>query len=356
VNKLHLSKIRSDINSLIGIVFSIGKFKKLMDKLRVLQFFLAAADQGSFISVAKQQGISPSTISKAISRLESDLALQLFYRNTRNLKLTQAGEVYAETVRHVVNELSACEYSLSKINDAPEGHLKISVPVSYGRLYIRPWMKTFNLHYPKISFELTYSDQYVDMIEQGIDVCIRSGTVQDNRLVSRRLSPIDFVTCASPDYLRQCGFTDSCFTDSNGVGPINKPSQFVNHKWIQFRFGQTGKVFPTKYMHKGVMCDFEPEKSLVVDDGEAMAELCADGFGLTQMPHFIARNWLQSGAIVSVAPSVQIESFGVHVLYPKRHYLPNRVRVFIDFLVEQLALRNEFSDKTWATDKGVFDI
>jgi len=312
-----------------------------MDKLRVLQFFLATADHGSFVAVAKQQGTSPSTISKAISRLESDLRIQLFYRNTRNLKLTQAGEVYAETARRVINDLSACEHHLTKTNDAPEGHLKISVPVSYGRLYIRPWMKAFHLCYPDISFELTYSDQYVDMIEQGIDVCIRSGTVQDNRLVSRRLSPIDFVTCASRDYLKQYQTPDT--------PKIDTPKQFINHKWIQFRFAQTGKTMPTKYWHKGRLCDYEPEQSLVVDDGEAMAELCADGFGLTQMPHFIARNWLQSKAIISVAPAVQIEGFGVYVLYPKRHYLPNRVRVFIDFLIEQLAIIEEYPGRTWAS-------
>jgi len=315
-----------------------------MDKNRVLQFFLAAAEKGSFAAVAKGLGTSPSTISKAISRLEEDLGIQLFYRNTRRLTLTQAGEVYAETARRVTNELSACEHRLKQINDEPKGHLKICVPMSYGRLYIRPWMKYFHQLYPEISFELSYSDHYIDLIEQGVDVCIRSGTVQDNRLVSRCLSPIDFVTCASLSYLQKQGLE----YQGGSRQAINSPTLFANHKWIQFRFGQTGKTLPIKYYENGAICDYQPENSLVVDDGEAMAELCADDFGLTQMPHFIARNWLQSKAIRVVAPAVQVEGFGVYVLYPKRHYLPNRVRVFIDFLIAQLALIGESSEKTWA--------
>ena len=316
-----------------------------MDKLRVLQFFMMAADQGSYAAVAKSSGSSPSTISKAISRLEDELKIQLLYRNTRRLTLTQAGEVYLETVRRITRELSACEYDLQEANDEPVGHLKISVPMSYGRLYIRPWMKVFHQRFPAISFELSYSDQYVDMIEQGIDVCIRSGTVQDNRLVARKLSPIDFVTCVAPSYLEKHGIS----RPQSSHYAIDSPEQFSKHQWIQFRFGQTGKIMPIKYMYKGVLCDYHPEKSLIVDDGEAMSELCADDFGMTQMPHFIARNWLQSGDILTVAPAIQLEDFGVYVLYPKRHYLPNRVRVFIDFLIAQLALIGENSEQTWAS-------
>lgn len=314
-----------------------------MDKLRVLQFFLAAADHGSFSAVAKILGASPSTISKAMSRLEADLGLQLFYRNTRRLTLTQGGQVYADTVREIIVELSECEHKLKQINDRPEGHLKISLPMSYGRLYVRPWMKHFHERYPDITFELSYSDHYTDLIEQGVDVCIRSGTVQDNRLTARKLSPIDFVTCASPEYLNKHAAQEPS---------IDKPETFSQHKCIQFRFGQTGKLMPYKYYKNDVLCDYFPENKLIVDDGEAMSELCADGFGISQMPHFLARSRLDSGAIKMVASSIKIEGFGVYALYPKRHFLPSRVRVFIDFLIERLASVGEFSDRTWASEQS----
>ncbi|WP_250655811.1 LysR family transcriptional regulator [Alkalimarinus coralli] len=308
-----------------------------MDKLRVLQLFIAAAEQGSFAAVAKTLGTSPSTISKAISRLEADLGVQLLYRNTRHLKLTQSGESYALTVRNLVNELSTCETELLQSNDLPKGLLKVSVPVSYGRLYIRPWLKAFHQRYPDITLDISYSDHYVDIIEQGIDVCIRSGTVQDSRLVSRRLSPMDFIICASPEYLAQHGSPSG-------------PEQFADHRWIRFRFGQTGKLMPIKFLKDGAIVDYEPDKSFVVDDGEALAELCADGMGLTQAPHFIARNWLNSTSIVPLYAPFQIDGYSVYALYPKRNYLPLRVRVFIDFLVEQLAKQGETREQTWASN------
>ena len=148
------------------------------------------------------------------------------------------------------------------------------------------------------------------------------------------------MTCASPEYLKK---------HPNLQTPIDSEKEFSQHKCIQFRFGQTGKIMPYKLYQNGMLQDYFSENSLIVDDGEAMSELCADGFALTQMPHFIARNWLDSGALQRVGPTVSIDSFGVYVLYPKRHYLPNRVRVFIDFLIAQLALIGEYSDKTWAS-------
>lgn len=310
-----------------------------MDKLRLLQLFVAAADHGSFAAVAKQLGSSPSTVSKAISRLEAGLGIQLFYRNTRNLKLTQGGEAYLLTVRRVTNELSSCENELLLLNDQPKGTLKINLPVSYGRLYVRPWFKAFHERYPDIRLDIAFSDHYVDMIEQGVDVCIRSGTVQDNRLVSRRLSPIDFLICGSPGYLLAHGAPQSS-------------EQFTEHRWIRFRFSQTGKLMPIRFLNAGAIEECDPDRSFVVDDGEALAELCADGLGLTQLPHFIARDWLREKAITPLFPALQPGGFGVYALYPKRDYLPLRVRVFIDFLVEQLAKGNEQSDRTWASDYG----
>lgn len=319
-----------------------------MDKLKVLEFFLSAADNGSFAAVAKANGSSPSTISKAIARLEHDIGVQLLYRNTRGLSLTQAGLLYAESARTILEQLSEVETSLKQFNDAPSGHLRINVPVSYGRLYVRPWMKEFLDLYPDIKFDLSYNDQYVDMIEHGVDITIRSGTVQDSNLVARRLSPIDFVTCASPDYIsrhisRHCNLVDNVLSSS----------EYVNrHRWIQFRFAQTGKILPVKYKNAVGVHDVHPEQCLVVDDGEAMAELCADGLGLSQMPHFIARKWIKSGDVCMVAPTVRLDGFGVFAMYPKRKYLPAKVRVFIDFLVKKLAAIEEGPETTWAFDQS----
>nr|WP_277922042.1 LysR family transcriptional regulator [Vibrio parahaemolyticus] len=172
-----------------------------MDKIRSLRFFIATLEGGSFAAAAKAHGTDPSTVSKAIHRLESDLGIQLFQRSTRQIRLTDAGRRYANTARFVLDELAACEDSLKSHNDALSGLLKINVPVSCGRLYIRPLLKEFCRRYPSITIDIHYDDAYVDIIEQGIDVSIRSGVVQDSQLIVRQLSPIDFIICGSQDYL-----------------------------------------------------------------------------------------------------------------------------------------------------------
>ncbi len=299
--------------------------------------FLAVVDQGSYSAAARVLAASPSTVSKAIMRLESNIGIQLFQRNTRQLQLTSEGTQYATQIRSLLEQLDNCETDIKQHSESPSGKLRVNIPVSYGRLYIRPLLKPFSQLYPEISIELSYNDRYVDIIEQGFDVCIRSGTLSDSRLVVRQLSPIDFLICASPFYL-------------NSHKAPTTIEEFSQHKWIRFRFQQTGRLLPIMMPKGSDHSEYDPDQSYIVDDGEAMAELCANGLGLTQTPHFIARNWLKSKQIVSLFPAFTPKGHGIYILYPKHEYLPSRVRVFVSFLVEQMELLGETPLKTWASD------
>ena len=306
-----------------------------MDKLRLLRFFLTVIDHGSFSAAAQQLAISPSTISKAIQRLEQSVGIQLFQRNTRHLRLTTEGEQYGLQIRSLLEQLDTCDENIKQRNDVPRGKLRISVPISYGRLYVRPLLKSFNQLYPDICIELSYDDRYVDIIEQGFDVCIRSGTVSDSRLVSRQLSPIDFLICASPAYVKHHSMPKSA-------------RDFKQHPWIRFRYQQTGRLMPIMMPGRASYREFDPDQTYIVDDGEALVELCADGLGLTQMPHFIARNGLLDKRVVTLFPAFHPSGFGVFVLYPKRNYLPERVKAFVDFLCQQIEKLGETPRSTWA--------
>lgn len=314
-----------------------------MDKLRLLKFYITAVDKGSFAAAALHLRTSPSTISKAIVRLEKNIGIQLLQRNTRHLKLSEAGAKYVATARAIVEQLEECEKNLQHSNDQPRGVLRIDAPVSYGRLYIRPLLKKFQQQFPEISIDLSYSDKYVDLIEQRIDLCVRSGTVKDSGLIVRQLSPIDFLICASPDYLKNHGCPRTV-------------SEFSNHRWIRFRFQQTGQLMPITLSENGEYSECDPDQSYIVDDGEALAELCADGLGLTQLPHFIARNWLLNKTVVPIFPAYTLPGSGVYVMYPKRDYLPVRVKVFIDFLCAQMEALGETPTRTWASEFPIFNL
>ncbi|MEM9635258.1 MAG: LysR family transcriptional regulator [Pseudomonadota bacterium] len=309
-----------------------------MDKLRSLEIFLATCDGGSFAAAAKTCNTDPSTVSKAISRLEAQLGLTLFQRSTRRLSITRAGETYAQTVRRTVQDLSSCEDELKRLNDSPSGTLRINSAVCYGHLYLRPLLREFCQRYPDIRLELEINDLHLDIIENDIDVALRTGYVKDSRLVARRLSPMDFLICASPRYLEING-TPSCSED------------FQHHQWIGFRIKETQQLQPIFLPDdRGEYLPCELERSHITDDGEAMAYMCADGLGFAQLPHFLAQQGLNSGALVSLYPHfrpTQPDS-GVFAIYPKREYLPAKVRVFIDFLTKSLSAMGESSSRTWA--------
>ena len=312
-----------------------------MDKIRSLRFFIASLDGGSFAAAAKAYGTDPSTVSKAIHRLESDLGIQLFQRSTRQLRLTAAGRLYANTARRVLGELTACEETLKSQNDAPSGILKLNLPVSYGRLYIRPLLKAFCRLYPRITLDIHYDDGYVDIIEQGIDVSIRSGSVRDSQLIARQLSPVDFIICASQAYLDR-------------YGAPHGPEAFNEHSWIRFRYKQTGKLLPIMLADSEGVREYDPDRNFIINDGESMAEHCAEGLGLTQIPHFIARDWLRSNRLLPLFPSLRQAGTGVYLLYAKREYLPSRVKVFIDFITDAIQAQGETPRSTWAETLQIY--
>ena len=182
----------------------------------------------------------------------------------------------------------------------------------------------------------------MDIIENDIDVALRTGYVKDSRLVARRLSPMDFLICVSPQYLEAHG-TPSC------------PEDFQRHQWIGFRIKETKQLQPIFLPDdKGEYLPHELERSHITDDGEAMAHMCADGLGFAQLPHFLAKKGLNSGALVSLYPYLKLPQpdSGVFAIYPKREHLPAKVRVFIEFLTASLAAMGESPNREATSEMG----
>ncbi len=309
-----------------------------MDKFNSLKIFISVCDNGSFASAAQALGTDASTVSKAISRLEKALEYPLFFRTTRKLKLTTPGHAYLVKVRQVLHDLETCEQQLLAGNEGLEGTLKLNLPVAYGRLYILPLLSKFRTRYPKIDLNITFSDEYVDIVEQGIDLSIRTGTLADSRLVVQQLSPMDFLICASPDYLKT-------------APPLETYHDFDKHKWVRFKFKQTGKLMPVlAQIEEQDPQPLDPGSDVVTDDGQSLLDLCLSGIGLMQGPHFLFRPQLLNGDLISLFPATQAKGFGVYLLYPKQDYRPKRVQVFIDFLKEELEAIGETANHCWSRE------
>lgn len=303
-----------------------------MDKFNLLKQFICVVEQGGFAAAAKELGQSPSTISKSIAKLEGHLSFRLFHRSTRQVQLTPAGSRYLVTANNTLRALEEAEQQLRNDNGEYRGLLRMNLPVSYGRLYVLPLIEKFSQRYPEISLQLSFNDKYVDMVDKGIDLTIRTGALDITNLIARKISPIDFVICASKQYLQK-----------NNVTIDN----LLEHSWIRFKYQQSGKLMPIVLDNVQTSAALEHCQQFVVDDGEALATLCSQGLGLTQIPHFIARDWLLAGKLQVVMPYYRSQKQGVFAVYPDREYLPVKVQAFVSFLIEQMEIDKESAYQTW---------
>lgn len=312
-----------------------------MDKLNSLEIFHCVIESGSYAEAAKTLGASPSTISKAISRLEASLNIKLIHRDSRKLSLTETGSVYFEKSKVLLQELSALEQNLTHDLAASTGKLKINLPVSYGRLYIIPLLEKFKRLHPHIDLEVSLNDRYVDIVSEGFDLGIRSGTLQDSNLVAQQLSPVDFLICASPKYWEK---SQAGTIKSGEASKALAEDDYSQHPWLRFRYQQNGR--PLDIMTaKG---HYNPSSDIIVDDGEALADLCAQGLGITQLPHFIAKSYLDAGRLICVAPYYRAPKHGVWLVYPKHKHTPEKTRILIDFIKHNIQALNETPTRTWA--------
>lgn len=308
-----------------------------MDKLNALKIFLIVSQEQSFAGAARRIGSNPSTVSKAIDRLEREIGFSLFQRSTRQVKLSEEGRRYLLAAQGAIDELHYCELSLKAGNEEPEGLLRINAPVSYGRLYLLPFVQIFCEHYPNIRVELLLDDAYVDTIEQGFDISIRTGVLPDSMLIAQQLSSLDMVTIASTEQAR-------------GLARPLTPKDIGKYAWLRFRFKQSGKVFPIQTIQRGRVKMHQTESRMIMDDGEALLSCCVAGLGFTQLPHFVVKRALQENRVVPIMNSFKSPNLNVYIIYVKRDFLPKKVRLFVEQFKQYVQSKGERPEGTWALD------
>jgi len=311
-----------------------------MDKLNLIQVFLSVARLGSFAATSAEMGVDPSTVSKSIGLLEKHLSLRLFNRTTRRLQLTTAGETYRQTCSHLLSGLSQCEAQLHSEQHLPKGLLRINMPVAYGQLYVMPMLGRFCERYPDVQLDVSLSDDYIDIVSHSIDVAIRSGTLEDSNLIARKLSPMDFISCATPELIDQ-------------FGPVTKDN-IEGLPWVLYKFIHSGRLMPLFSVeggeHGSQKKEIMPESRITVTDGQAMMQAACSGIGLVQAPHFLVRDAILQNKLVPIDSYYRHEQFSIYAYYLNKGYLPARVKVFLDFLREELDAIGENHESTFLSN------
>ncbi|KAE9528969.1 LysR family transcriptional regulator [Testudinibacter aquarius] len=294
-----------------------------MNNLNDMAAFISSVKSGSFTKAGKQMGLTRSTIGKRIAKLEQRLNVRLLNRNTRNLSLTDEGRLFYERCVAVLEELENAEQCLVQRSIIPGGKLKISAPVTLGRLAVAPLAIRFMQQYPQLEIELSMSDRYVDLVEEGFDVAVRVGTPNpDSGLLARTIGTQRMLTCAAPDYLQQHGEPGS-------------PDDLAAHACLHFI--HNGRISAWQFRQHGKPLRFSGSARFSADHGETLISAAVAGLGIVQMPHYLVNHAIASGALQALLADFMIDAIPIQAVYPSRRQLSPKVRLWIDFLRDNWA-------------------
>lgn len=287
-----------------------------MDQLAALTAFVATVEAGGFSPAARRLGVSKSLLSRQVAHLEAELGVRLLQRTTRRLSPTEAGALYFQRAQRILLDLEEAASEVGELQNAPRGKLRVSAPMSFGVLHLAPALPAFLESCPELELELSLSDRFVDLIEEGIDVAVRIGRLADSTLIARHVAPIRRVVCASPAYLARCG------TPSH-------PAELAAHAGLshlgmgpaEWRFVVDGKPETVRVQSR-----------LSAGNGEALRILALAGLGLVYLPTFFVGDDIRSGALVPVLEQYVPQDSALYGVYPHGRHLSAKVRAFLDFL------------------------
>ena len=298
-----------------------------MDKFQEMLAFTAVVDAGSFVRAAEAMHLSKTAVSRLLSELELRLGVRLLHRTTRTLSLTREGEIFHERCKELLASLQEAEAEISLHAGEAIGHLRVSAPISFGRMHLAPLWPRFMAMHPKVALEVTLADRLVDLVEEGYDLAVRIAQLPSSTLVTRQLTSTRLVLCASPDYLKRRGT------------PLH-PSDLVQHDAIAYTLLATGDLWEFDGPDGRISVKVKPSMRSNSGDTSCAAALLARGIALE--PDFLVGAHLKSGALVEVLPEYRSHELGVYAVYPSRKHLTPKVRALIDYLVAA------FESRDWA--------
>ncbi len=301
-----------------------------MDTPGEMKAFVRSVDLGGFSAAARDLDLTPSALSKLVTRLEDRLGVRLMNRTTRKLSLTAEGEAYYESAKRILNDIEEAETEVTRFSDQPKGLLRINVGVAFGLHQLSPALPRFLEKYPDIELDITLTDRMVDLVEEGADVAIRNSVLRDSSLVAKKICDLHRVICASPSYLKKHGTpkTPEDLRDHNCISISGAPQL---RKWP---FDVTGRVE-----------HIEVKGNVTANNAESMLQLAVAGVGIIRLADVIVADGIRAGWLKPILTDCHhVEPLPLSAVYPHGKHKSPRVAAFVNFLVET------FSDTPWRED------
>ena len=287
-----------------------------------IKTFLAVYRSGSFVEVAKDQNLAPSSVSLSISALENLLKTRLFQRTTRNLTPTRAGEIYFERIAPLIEEMDLTHQSLIDAAATPSGPLRVTASVTYGQVVIAPRLKLFRERYPNIDVELLLSDGQVDLVNGQVDIAIRHGNLPDSTLVARKLADVNYRLVSSKTYLEQNEIPKS-------------PDELRQHELVTFVYDNFRYAWV--FEANGDTCTLPIKPALTISSAAAIRQCVINGAGISLLADWMIEEDLRKGRLVELLPDWKVSGASsdsaIWLVYPSSRFIPAKSKAFANFLL-----------------------
>lgn len=291
-----------------------------------LEIFVDVSNKSSFVKVAQERNISPSSVSRAVSNLERKLNLKLFHRTTRRVSLTEAGHAYFYKISPILHDLKAAAESVNDIKGKAMGTIRITSSVTFGNYILLPILHKFMELHAGVKLVYTLSDSIIDLVDKRIDIAVRHGVLSDSSFVATKLMSTGYRIVASPSYLSKHEY------------PF-KPSHIVDHSCLIFNWPSFQNKW--KFMSSEEYEEIEVHGRYYMTNGMALRSLALGGAGVALLADWLVNEDIQQGALIDLFPTYQVSAHdfdtSIWLMTPSREYMPLRIRLLMDFIKENLS-------------------
>lgn len=292
-----------------------------MDRLHLMAVFVAVAEEKGFAAAARRLRMSPPAVTRAIAALEERLAVKLLNRTTRHVRVTEPGQRYLEDARRILTEADAADEAAAGINAEPRGHLTVTAPVLFGRMFVMPGIVEYLDRYPATEVTALFLDRIVSLLEEGLDVGVRIGELPDSSMRALRVGSVRHVLCASPEHLRNRGIPQH--PEDLRKHPIISSS--AGNFTVDWRFGS--KIASQRLSIK---------PRLAVTTNDAAIAAAVSSFGITRLLSYQIAPQLAAGELQIILSEYEPTPLPVHIVHREGRYASAKVRTFVDLLAERL--------------------
>ncbi|MDC5850318.1 LysR family transcriptional regulator [Vibrio europaeus] len=288
--------------------------------------FYHLVEQGSFSAAARHMELTKSVVSKRIAKLEQDIGVQLLYRTTRTLKLTESGQAFFEHARSVYQAVAMAEESIVGLGKSLSGNIKITVPIISGELILPTVISEFNQEYPDINIDMELDNRFVDIVNERFDLAIRTGVLPDSSLIARKLVDANWIVCASPKYIAK-------------NGKPKTPKELTKHNCLAYAYQETG-AREWAFKNGDDVYQVKVDGNLCTNNSSALRNVALLGQGIIYVPRVLVYEDLQQGRLIQLFKEETAKCLGIYAVYPYTRQQPEKIKLFIEHLYQCFQARS----------------